>query len=111
MRPNGADELLHLSRRTKLILRIPKDRLEDASSLQGAKLDVHGNALEVLKFEQRHLQPMETLLAHFVVHHEAVDEQDFRIEHHRSCYRQQAALQPGHVGWQLLIINARGHYR
>lgn len=77
MRPEGADELLHLSRRTKLVLRVPVQRFDDAEALMGKQLDVAGNALEITKLEKRSLQAMETLLAHFMVRDAEVSEQDF----------------------------------
>jgi len=42
MRPERPDELLYLSRRTRLVIRVPKHRIEDARRLHGRTLDVAG---------------------------------------------------------------------
>ena len=45
-RPENPDnELLHLSRRSRMRLRVPSHRLEDARQLTGRTLDVDGHAL------------------------------------------------------------------
>ncbi len=49
MRPDAPDALLQLSRRTKLMLRLPKHRTEDAGKLTGQTLDVGGNTMKVEK--------------------------------------------------------------
>jgi CRISPR-associated protein Cas6 len=61
-RPAGADDLLHLSKRTRLVIRIPRHRMEDAHSLVGQQLDVRGQKL-VITGEPgvRPLQPNATL--------------------------------------------------
>ena len=46
-RPAGADDLLHLSRRTRLVIRVPRQRMEDAKALVGRELDVRGHALMI----------------------------------------------------------------
>lgn len=77
MRAEGADELLHLSKRTKLILRAPKERVEHAENLEGKILDVAGHSLEVLKMQQRPLQAMATLFSRYNVIAEGIDEEAF----------------------------------
>lgn len=67
MRPENAADLLHLSRRTKLVLRIPKHRIADASQLSGKQLDVAGHSLEVGKSSVRPLSALTTLFARYVV--------------------------------------------
>jgi CRISPR-associated protein Cas6 len=48
MRPEDPDnELLHLSRRTRLVLRLPKQRIADAQALVGQVMDVDGHRLEI----------------------------------------------------------------
>ncbi len=47
MRPEKPDALLYLSRRTRMILRLPKERVEDAMALTGKALNVDGNNLKV----------------------------------------------------------------
>ena len=65
-RPQGEEELLYLSRRTKLTLRVPQHRVEDATALSGQKLDVAGNDLEVGKSNIRLLSTSTTLYARYV---------------------------------------------
>jgi len=66
-RPQGGDEVLYLSRRTKLSLRVPQHRLEDAKSLSGQKLDVAGYEIEVGKSTVRLLSTSPTQYARYVV--------------------------------------------
>lgn len=70
-RPQGGDEVLYLSRRTKLSLRVPQHRLEDAKALSGQRLDVAGNEMEVGKSMVRLLSTSTTQYARYV----AVSEQ------------------------------------
>jgi len=66
-RPDEADALIHISRRTKLVLRLPKQRLEEAGSLSGARLDVAGHPLQVGKSAVRPLSAHTTVYARYVV--------------------------------------------
>lgn len=76
-RPEGGDELLHLSKRTKLTLRIPSSRFDDAASLCGKLLSVADNEMKVLKMRERLLQPMETVFSRYNVLKEGMDEASF----------------------------------
>jgi CRISPR-associated protein Cas6 len=77
-RPEGAAGVLHPSRRTKLVLRVPKHRLEDASRLSGQVLDVDGNRMVVGDSSARLLSVTNTLYSrHVVVEDPALSEQDF----------------------------------
>ncbi len=69
MRPQGSDDLLQLSRRTRFTLRVPKHRIEDALSLQGKTLDVDGYPLTLKRATQRPLSVLTTLFAR----HQATD--------------------------------------
>jgi len=61
-RPAGADDLLHLSKRTRLVIRIPRHRMEDARALVGRELDVRGQPLKITgEPAVRPLQPSATL--------------------------------------------------
>jgi CRISPR-associated protein Cas6 len=46
-RPQGGEDLIYLSRRTRLVLRLPKHRLADAATLSGKTLQIQDNPLEV----------------------------------------------------------------
>ncbi|MGM0593373.1 MAG: type I-MYXAN CRISPR-associated protein Cas6/Cmx6 [Pseudomonadota bacterium] len=65
-RPQGGDELLYLSRRTKLVLRVPQHRVEHSKALSGQTLDVAGNRMEVGKATVRPLSTSTTLYARYV---------------------------------------------
>lgn len=60
----GAEALLSL--RTKLVLRVPRDRAGDAAALVGTTLDLGGHALRVGALHARELLPWGTLYAHLV---------------------------------------------
>ena len=65
-RPQGDDELLYLSRRTKLTLRLPQHRVEDSKALTGQKLDVAGNDMEIGNSNVRLLSVSTTLYSRYV---------------------------------------------
>jgi CRISPR-associated protein Cas6 len=69
--------LLHLSRRARLRLRLPRRRLDDACELSGKTLDISGHALHVGASEVHRLNPLPTLFSRYVITREAVDEEAF----------------------------------
>ena len=73
----GGDQMLCLSRRTKLTLRIPKDRLQDARRLTGCTLDVAGNVMKVGNSKNKPLSQLGTLFARHVVCEKQEDEMRF----------------------------------
>ena len=78
MRPEDpANELLYLSRRTRMTLRLPKDRLEDAASLSGQTLRVDGYELEVGDSIVKMLSTQSTLFSRYVVSMETESEDAF----------------------------------
>ena len=79
-RPQGDDELLYLSRRTKLTLRVPQHRVEDARQLSGQILNVADNALEVGKSNVRLLSVSTTLYSRHVAGKAGQSEDDFLAE-------------------------------
>lgn len=66
------DALIHLSRRARLWLRLPRGRVDDALALEGATLDVDGHELVVGEASVRPLNPMATLFCRYVVAPEEV---------------------------------------
>ena len=68
-RPEEGEEhaMLYLSCRTRLRLRLPKERLQDALNLVGATLNLGGHALEVGKAEAKPLSASATMFARYVV--------------------------------------------
>jgi CRISPR-associated protein Cas6 len=66
-RPELQDDLLLLSRRTKLILRLPRHRLVDAQILISKTLDIAGYPLTVEKAVERLLTPTPVLFSRHII--------------------------------------------
>jgi CRISPR-associated protein Cas6 len=77
MRPDDPNALLHFSRRTKLTLRLPKHRIEDAGKLTGQTLDIDGKPLRVEKSVVRPLSTITTLFSRYIVIRDGTDEDVF----------------------------------
>ncbi len=77
---DSAHELLQVSRRTRLRLRLPKARLDDARTLTGRRLDIGGNELVVGEATARPLSAHTTIFARYVMVEEAQNENEF-VEH------------------------------
>jgi len=60
------DDLLHLSRRSKLTLRLPKERLTEAGALTGQTLHIKGHAIEIGASKTRPLSRQGTVFARYV---------------------------------------------
>ena len=73
--PDG--ELIHLSRRSQMILRVPQHRVEDALMLVGTDLDIAGYPLGVGAANVKALVPISTVFARYVVVPDALDENGF----------------------------------
>ena len=76
MRPENPDDLLHLSRRTRLSLRVPRVRIEEAGRLAGKTLQVAGYDMEIQQVSQRPLSPLTTIFSRYIAC-EGADEQQF----------------------------------
>jgi CRISPR-associated protein Cas6 len=74
------NELLHLSKRTRMRLRVPRHRLDAARELTGKKLEVSGHPLEVGNSEVFLLSTLSTLFARYVITDAAKDEAQFLEE-------------------------------
>lgn len=77
IRPEHANDLLYLSRRTKLVLRVPQHRLKDAESLSGQSVDVGGHPLEVGQSTVRPLSSLTTIFSRYIVADDNDDENTF----------------------------------
>jgi CRISPR-associated protein Cas6 len=77
VRPEGTDDLLYLSRRTKLQLRVPRQRVEDTRKLTGQTLDVAGHALIVEQATLKPLSAFTTVFSRYVVTDAQKDENAF----------------------------------
>ncbi len=69
--------VLHLSRRTRMWLRVPKERIDDARALEGMTLDIDGYALEVGSANVKLLSTLSTLFARHVIADPAMSEDEF----------------------------------
>ncbi|MFW5453884.1 type I-MYXAN CRISPR-associated protein Cas6/Cmx6 [Thioalkalivibrio sulfidiphilus] len=70
-------DLLHLSRRARFRLRVPRTRLEDARALVGQALRLGGHELLIGEAGVLPLQPLPALMARYVVSDPAEAEADF----------------------------------
>lgn len=77
IRPENANDLLYLSRRTKLVLRMPQHRVLEAASLTGQSLDVAGHDLVVGASSVRPLSSLTTLFSRYIVADDSDDENSF----------------------------------
>jgi CRISPR-associated protein Cas6 len=80
IRPEDPLAVMYLSRRTRMILRLPKERVEEAKSLTGQTLDVGGNALTVGGCTIRPLSNLTTIFARYVITEDVEDESAFMEE-------------------------------
>ena len=86
LRPeNTENELLHLSKRQKLTIRVPKERLEEISTLSGKTLALDDYELVIGKSTTRKLSDMNIVFARHVVVDEAGQTED---EFMRECVKQ-----------------------
>ena len=76
-RPTDPNELLYFSRRQKMTLRLPKERIKDAESLVGQILNVAGYDLEVGKSAIKKLSDLPTTFCRYVMTNESMSEDDF----------------------------------
>jgi len=67
-RPEGQGDVMYLSRRTKLILRIPRHRFDDVQALNEQTLDILGNSLTVgSNNSEKTLKQNPVLFARYIV--------------------------------------------
>lgn len=66
-RPEAPGELLYLSHRTKLVLRLPPSRVSAARALTGCRLDLGGHTIDVGRDIVRPLRPITTVFSRYVV--------------------------------------------
>lgn len=66
-RPEGADDVIYISRRTKLTLRLPRHRLDEARTLTGMELDVAGSSIQIKEAKKRLFSTSHTLFSRHIV--------------------------------------------
>ena len=74
---HSPDKMIHLSKRTKFTLRIPKERKADAEQLSGKSLDIAGNCLTIGKSKEKLLSKMGTIFSRFIVSNPDESEEEF----------------------------------
>jgi len=78
MRPQDPEkDLLHLSRRARLRLRVPQERSDEAAALVGAQLDVEGFSVAIGPMNVLPLDPLPVVFARYVVSGPDQGEADF----------------------------------
>lgn len=92
MRPQAPEELLYPSRRTKLVLRVPRERIEDCRTLSERVLDVAGHELRVGSAVVRPLSEITTIFARYVVTEDGDSESTFLAAMHAEL--QQRGIEP-----------------
>ncbi|MCW8825117.1 MAG: type I-MYXAN CRISPR-associated protein Cas6/Cmx6 [Gammaproteobacteria bacterium] len=65
-RPENGDDLIYLSRRTKLVLRVPKERIESAQELTGKELIVDEQIINVGKANTKKLADSTALYTRYL---------------------------------------------
>lgn len=73
--PDG--ELIHLSKRTRMQIRVPVERIEDSAELSGQSLDINGYEVNVGNMATKQIDPLSTLFARYVVVDPDMSEDDF----------------------------------
>lgn len=76
-RSNDPNELIYLSRRQKMMMRLPKERLKDAEYLVGKTINVAGNDLEIGKSSIKKLSDLPTAFCRSIMINEQMEENDF----------------------------------
>lgn len=70
-------ELIQLSKRTRMNLRVPVSRTDDASQLVGKVLDIDGYPVAVGKMSSKPVEPFSTIFARYVVVPDGLSEDEF----------------------------------
>ena len=73
--PDG--ELIYLSKRTRMQLRVPTSRIADANELTGKTLDVAGHSVNIGNMTTKQIDPFSTIFARYIVVSAGMSEDDF----------------------------------
>ena len=76
-RSNDPNELIYLSRRQKMTLRLPKERLDEAESLVGKTINVEGYDIEIGKSSIKKLSDLPTAFCRSILVDGRMDEDAF----------------------------------
>ena len=75
--PDG--ELIYLSKRTRMHLRVPASRIADAEKLVGKTLDVAGHPVTVGNMTSKQIDPFSTIFARYIMVSPGMSEDDFLL--------------------------------
>ncbi len=73
--PDG--ELIHLSKRTRMQLRVPASRVDEAAELVGQTLDIAGHSVGIGKMTTKPIDPFSTIFSRYIVVPSGMTEDDF----------------------------------
>ncbi|MDQ7075555.1 MAG: type I-MYXAN CRISPR-associated protein Cas6/Cmx6 [Gammaproteobacteria bacterium] len=76
-RPENPEDLLHLSRRARLTLRLPKHRLAEAEQLQGQTLNMSLGKLTLGETSRKKLSKLTTVFSRYIEVDKNQDEDEF----------------------------------
>lgn len=76
-RSNDPNQLIYLSRRQKMTLRLPKEHLDSAQGLVGQTLNVEGHDIEIGKSSIKKLSDLPTAFCRSIMVDGRMDEDDF----------------------------------
>ena len=76
-RPEHPDALIHLSKRSKMTIRVPDLMVAKALELEGKELDLSGNALKIGKATVKLLSLYEVQFSRYVMTDDESDEEEF----------------------------------
>ena len=110
-RPEGEDAQLQLSRRTKLVLRLPEHRMADAAALSGRTLDVAGSEMRVGRLSARPLMRIASLFSRSVIFEGAADEVAFVTAANAALHALGVEAATLLCGREVTLSTPQGNYR
>lgn len=70
-------ELIHLSKRTRMSLRVPMGRIGDANELVGKTLDIAGHSVGIGEMTTKQISPLSTIFSRDIVMERGMSESEF----------------------------------
>jgi CRISPR-associated protein Cas6 len=110
-RPEGEDAQLQLSRRTRLVLRLPEHRMADAAALSGRTLDVAGSPMRVGRLSARPLLRIASLFSRSVIFEGAADEVAFVAAANAALRALGVAASTLLCGREVTLVTPQGTHR
>ncbi len=71
------DGVLHLSRRSRMTLRVPRHRLDDVGELVGKSFEIDGNSVKIGGYKVKPLMPQAVVFARYVAMPHGMEEDEF----------------------------------